>query len=151
MRGRFGAAAALALVAMAGAPAAATAHHAPHWRVVHHGGSADLRAISPVSARVVWASGSDGTVLRTTNGGRSWQSVGPAGHERARVPRHEGVRPPDHAVLMSVGNEPGDFRTYLTADGGRHWRITNRNTNPQAFYDCMAFFDRRHGLILSDP
>ena len=52
---------------------------------------------------------------------------------------------------MSVGNHPGGFRTYLTADGGRHWTITNQNTNPQAFYDCMAFFDREHGLILSDP
>jgi photosystem II stability/assembly factor-like uncharacterized protein len=103
-----------------------------------------------VSARVAWASGSSGTVLRTTNGGRSWRSVGPAGTSALEF---RGLKAFDgnHAVLMSIGNAPGDFRTYLTADGGRHWRITNRNANPQAFYDCMAFFDRRHGLILSDP
>ena len=140
----------MAATALAAAVATATGHGRPHWQVVHHGGSADLRAISPVSARVAWASGSNGTVLRTTNGGRSWQSVGPAGTSALEF---RGLKAFDrnHAVLMSIGNAPGDFRTYLTADGGRHWRITNRNANPQAFYDCMAFFDRRHGLILSDP
>jgi len=149
-RGRFGAAATLALMALAGSPAAATAHHAPSWRVVHRGGTADLRAVSPVSSRVAWASGSEGTVLRTTNGGRSWRNVGPAGTSALEF---RGMKAFDarRAVLMSIGDHPGDFRTYLTSDGGRHWRVTNRNTNPQAFYDCMAFFDRRHGLILSDP
>ena len=149
-RGRFGAAAVMALTALAGTPAAAGAHQAPSWHLVHHGGSADLRAISPVSRRVVWASGSGGTVLRTTDGGRSWKDVGPKG---ASALEFRGMKAFDarHAVLMSIGDHPGDFRTYLTSDGGRHWRVTNQNTNPQAFYDCMSFFDRRHGLILSDP
>jgi photosystem II stability/assembly factor-like uncharacterized protein len=147
---RAGAALGVAVTLVAGSAAGASAHHAPHWRVLHAGGSADLRALSPVSARVAWASGSDGTVLRTTNGGRSWRSVGPAGTSALEF---RGLKAFDrnHAVLMSIGNHPGDFRTYLTADGGRHWRITNVNANPQAFYDCMAFFDRRHGLIMSDP
>jgi photosystem II stability/assembly factor-like uncharacterized protein len=150
VRGRFGAAAGLVAGLLAAMPSAATAHHRPSWHVVHHGGTADLRALSPVSGRVVWASGSNGTVLRTTNGGRSWRSVGPAGTSALEF---RGLKAFDanHAVLMSVGNHPGDFRTYLTADGGRHWRITNQNANPQAFYDCMTFFDRRHGLVLSDP
>jgi photosystem II stability/assembly factor-like uncharacterized protein len=138
-----------AVLASAGAVSAAP-QHAPHWRVVRSGGTADLRALSPVSSRVVWASGSNGTALRTTNGGRSWQHVGPPG---TKAPEFRGLEAFDrnHAVLMSIGDHPGDFRTYLTADGGRHWRITNRNSNAQAFYDCMSFFNRRHGLLLSDP
>ena len=31
------------------------------------------------------------------------------------------------------------------------WTETFRNTDPAAFYDCLAFFDDRHGLALSDP
>src|SRR5262249_38747533 len=31
------------------------------------------------------------------------------------------------------------------------WAETFRNDDPNAFYDCMAFFDRQHGLALSDP
>src|SRR4249920_2870338 len=147
---RIGAVAVAAATALAGAATTAGAHGTPSWHVVHHGGSADLRAVSPVSGRVAWASGSNGTVLRTTNGGRSWRSVGPAGTSALEF---RGLKAFDanHAVLMSVGDHPGDFRTYLTADGGRHWRITNQNSNPQAFYDCMAFSDREHGLVLSDP
>ncbi|MGN6377478.1 MAG: WD40/YVTN/BNR-like repeat-containing protein [Gaiellales bacterium] len=140
---------AAAVLMSAGAVSAASGS-LPHWQVVHRGGTADLRAISPVSSKVVWASGSNGTVFRTVNGGRSWTRVGPPG---TKALEFRGMKAFDanHAVLMSIGNHPGDFRTYLTADGGRHWRITNQNTNPQAFYDCMAFFNRSRGLILSDP
>jgi len=142
----------LAAAMLGGGSATAARHHLPSWQVVHAGatGSSDLRALSPVSRRVVWASGSGGTVLRTTNGGRSWRNVGPAGTSALEF---RGLKAFDanHAVIMSVGNHPGDFRTYLTSDGGSHWRITNQNRNPQAFYDCMAFFGRRRGLVLSDP
>jgi photosystem II stability/assembly factor-like uncharacterized protein len=147
-----GAVVVLASATLGGAQATAARHHLPSWHIVHTGatGSADLRALSPVSRRVVWASGSDGTVLRTTNGGRSWRNVGPAG---ASALEFRGLKAFDarRAVIMSVGDHPRDFRTYLTSDGGRHWRITNQNRNPQAFYDCMAFFGRRRGLLLSDP
>ena len=68
----------VALLASAGAVSAAP-HPGPRWQIVHSSGTADLRALSPVSARVVWASGSNGTVLRTTNGGHSWQRVSPPG------------------------------------------------------------------------
>jgi photosystem II stability/assembly factor-like uncharacterized protein len=146
-------AARLALAALACAALGASAPSAlagVHWRVVHRGGAADLRAISPVGGRVAWASGSLGTVLRTIDGGRSWRRVGPRG---TRALEFRGLHAFDarRAVAMSVGDHPGDFRIYLTADGGRHWRVTNRNRNAQAFYDCMTFFDRRHGLVLSDP
>ena len=40
---------------------------------------------------------------------------------------------------------------YRTTDGGQSWTQTFANDEPTAFYDCMAFFDRRNGLALSDP
>ena len=52
---------------------------------------------------------------------------------------------------MSIGNNPTDFRMYVTADGGRTWAITFVNTEPTAFYDCMSFFNRKDGLAVSDP
>jgi photosystem II stability/assembly factor-like uncharacterized protein len=120
------------------------------WRVVHSGGTADLRAISPVSRQVVWASGSEGTVLRTVDGGRIWRNVAPPG---TSLLQFRGLKAfdADNAVIMSVGDRPHDFRLYRTSDGGAHWQLANENHNPQAFYDCMAFFDRQRGLVLSDP
>jgi photosystem II stability/assembly factor-like uncharacterized protein len=131
-------------------PAPAAAAHPPAWQIMHLGGPADLRAISPVNSQVVWASGSHGRVLRTTDGGLTWRRVGPPG-TRALEFRGLHAFDADHAVLMSIGNHFHDFRIYLTSDGGRNWAITNQNRNPQAFYDCMAFFNRDRGLVMSDP
>jgi photosystem II stability/assembly factor-like uncharacterized protein len=53
-------------------------------------------------------------------------------------------------VILSIGNG-GDSRVYWTEDAGAHWTLGFQNADPNAFYDCMAFFDRGHGLALSDP
>ena len=53
-------------------------------------------------------------------------------------------------MALSIG-EGERSRVYVTDNGGRTWAETFRNTDPAAFYDCVAFFDRRHGLALSDP
>src|SRR6476620_8589615 len=54
-------------------------HHTFAWHDVASGSTASLRGISAVSANVVWASGSVGTVLRTLDRGATWQAVGPPG------------------------------------------------------------------------
>ena len=45
------------------------------WVTQASGTTAELRGVSAVSARVAWASGSRGTVLRTTDGGASWHAA----------------------------------------------------------------------------
>jgi photosystem II stability/assembly factor-like uncharacterized protein len=39
----------------------------------------------------------------------------------------------------------------VTSDAGQHWTPAFVNDDPNAFYDCMTFFDKRRGLALSDP
>ncbi len=51
---------------------------------------------------------------------------------------------------MSSG--PGELsRIYHTADAGRHWELQFKNTNPKGFFDSMAFWDSKHGVVLGDP
>jgi photosystem II stability/assembly factor-like uncharacterized protein len=119
------------------------------WQLTPTGSTARLRGLSAVSARVAWASGSLGTVLRTVDGGRSWQQVGPPGTSALQFRDIEAFDA-GHAAILSIGNG-SDSRVYVTSDGGRHWALTFVNDNPDAFYDCMAFFDRKHGLAVSDP
>ena len=47
----------------------------PHWTTQTSGVTARLRGVSAVSERVAWASGSGSTVLRTMDGGQSWQKL----------------------------------------------------------------------------
>ena len=98
---------------------------------------------------MVWASGSVGTVLRTTNRGATWQSVGPPGTSTLQFRDIEAFDA-QNAVILSIGTGT-DSRIYVTSNGGATWTQTFTNAEPAAFYDCMTFFDRRHGLALSDP
>jgi photosystem II stability/assembly factor-like uncharacterized protein len=121
----------------------------PTWELSDTGVTARLRGLSVVSAKVAWASGSAGTVLRTVDGGRTWQQVGPPGTADLQFRDIEAFSA-DRAVALSIG-EGEASRVYATADGGRTWTETFRNDEPRAFYDCMAFFDHKRGLALSDP
>jgi photosystem II stability/assembly factor-like uncharacterized protein len=144
-------AAALGPVASAGAAEGSRTHHPAtvSWRDVPTGSDARLRGLSPVSRRTAWVSGSAGTVLRTTDGGRHWRDVSPpdaAGLELRDVEAFDAR----HAVVLSIG-EGTDSRIYRTSDGGSTWQRTFTNAEPTAFYDCLSFWDRRHGIALSDP
>lgn len=135
------------LLAVSAAPAQAAGH--PSWQLADSGSTARLRGLDVVSAKVAWASGSAGTVLRTVDGGRTWRSVGPPDIADLQFRDIEAFSA-DRAVALSIG-EGEASRVYLTGDGGRTWTETFRNDEPRAFYDCMAFFDHRRGLALSDP
>lgn len=141
------AAVALAVVATT----AAWGHGGPSWTLTPTGVTERFRGLAPVSAAVAWVAGTNGVVLRTTTGGRSWQSVGPAAAAADGLQfRDIEAFDRDHAVALTIG-EGDQSRVYVTADGGRSWTETFRNAEPAAFYDCMTFLDRRHGLALSDP
>jgi photosystem II stability/assembly factor-like uncharacterized protein len=119
------------------------------WQLTPTGSEARLRGLSAVSAEVAWASGSGGTILRTLDAGSSWQQVGPPGTHDLQFRDIEAFGA-DDAVILSIG--PGtDSRVYLTSDAGRSWALTFTSDDPNAFYDCMTFFDRHRGLALSDP
>jgi photosystem II stability/assembly factor-like uncharacterized protein len=108
-----------------------------------------LRGVSAVSRKIAWASGTHGTYLRTTDSGMHWESAQVPG---AEVLDFRGVVAfsADEAFLMSAG--PGEqSRIYHTSDGGGHWALQFRNTNPKGFFDSMAFWDRTHGIVLGDP
>jgi photosystem II stability/assembly factor-like uncharacterized protein len=139
-----------ALAGLVGVAPAAADRLGYAWQDTPTGSAARLRGLSAVSATTAWASGSLGTVLRTTDGGATWQSVGPPGTANLQFRDIEAFDA-DHAVIMSLGDNPTDFRIYVTADGGQTWTLTFVNQEPTAFYDCMTFFDSRRGLALSDP
>src|SRR5260221_7852326 len=98
-----------------------------------------LRGVSAVTRQAGWDSGTHGTYLRTTDGGRTWI---PRTVPDAAVLDFRSVVAfsADEAFLMSAG--PGDqSRIYHTADAGQHWQLQFTNTNPKGFFDSMAFWD----------
>jgi photosystem II stability/assembly factor-like uncharacterized protein len=119
------------------------------WEEQKSGTTARLRGVSAVDENIVWASGTNGTVVRTVNGGAQWQaSVVPAAAE-LDFRDVQGVDA-NTAYLLSIGD--GDkSRIYKTTDGGRTWKLQFTNREPKAFYDGFAFWDANNGIAFSDP
>jgi photosystem II stability/assembly factor-like uncharacterized protein len=107
-----------------------------------------LQAVSPVSPRVVWASGVGGTYAVTTDGGETWRARVVPGAENLQFRDVEGVSE-KVAYLLSAG-VGADSRIYKTEDGGESWSLQFQNQDPDAFYDCFAFWTPRRGIAFSD-
>jgi len=128
---------------------AVSAVFAQNWVAQPSGTTASLRGVSAVSPAVAWASGADGTYLRTLDGGATWHAAvvpGAADLDFRSVHALDGQT----AWLMSSG--PGaKSRIYETADGGAHWSPLYTNPDAAGFLDALAFWDARRGAVLGDP
>jgi photosystem II stability/assembly factor-like uncharacterized protein len=115
-------------------PAAATAHHRPpQWMPVPTGSEQQYRGLHAISARVASVGGSAGEVLRTTDGGATWQDVSPPG-SAGLLFRDVEAQGADRASVLSIGT--GDAsRIYTTTDGGRSW--TAFDTASYGAVDCV--------------
>jgi photosystem II stability/assembly factor-like uncharacterized protein len=119
------------------------------WVPQNSGTTASLRGLSAVDSKVVWASGQKGTYLRTTDGGTTWVARTVPGAESLDF-RDVQAFDADAAVLMSSG--PGrESRVYRTADAGAHWTLVLQNEDDKGFFDAIAFWDSRRGLLVGDP
>jgi photosystem II stability/assembly factor-like uncharacterized protein len=107
-----------------------------------------LQAVSPVSEKVVWVSGVEGTFGLTTDGGETWHTGVVAGAELLQFRDVEGVSA-DVAYLLSAGVGT-DSRVYKTEDGGATWTLQFQNEDPNGFYDCFAFWSPRRGITMAD-
>jgi photosystem II stability/assembly factor-like uncharacterized protein len=102
-----------------------------------------------VSDRVVWASGSGGAYLTTTDAGATWRSAIVPGAETLDF---RGIRALDARSSYLLSSGPGEkSRIYKTSDSGAHWTLQFTNTDPKGFFDAIAFWDARTGIVLGDP
>jgi photosystem II stability/assembly factor-like uncharacterized protein len=109
--------------------------------------TAELRGLSVVSARVAWASGQHGTVLRTVDGGTTWRADTVPGASALDFRAIAAVSPTT-AHVLSIGDSS---RIYRTTDGGRTWTLRFTSGRPGSFFDAIQFWDARHGIAMSDP
>ncbi len=129
------------------------------WQLQDSHTTADLRGIHYAGGGVAWASGTNGTVLRTLDGGDNWQACAvPPGAEKLDF---RGIQAFDAntAIVMSSGK--GDLsRLYKTTDGCRTWRLAVKNPDAEGFWDAIRTGDYEdptaiqdglnHALILGD-
>lgn len=125
-------------------------HFKPAWAqkiyMLSIGNPSSLRGLCPVNDRIIWVSGSGGTVGVSTDGGISWKWI--------TVPRYEKTDFRDveafsetEAVIMGITDPAVILKT---KDGGKTWIPVFRDTSRALFLDAMDFKGDK-GIALGDP
>jgi len=111
--------------------------------------TASFRGIHAVSDMVAWASGTNGTVLRTVDGGEHWLACAvPPDAERLDF---RGVQAFDDRTAIVMSSGKGDAsRVYKTSDGCRHWKLAMTNMEPEGFWDALYSDSSDHAWVMGD-
>jgi photosystem II stability/assembly factor-like uncharacterized protein len=111
--------------------------------------NASFRGLSVVNEKVVWASGTNGTFIRTVDGGKTWDVRNIPGSDNLDF-RDVEAFDANTAYVLSIGNGESS-RIYKTTDGGKNWNEQFRNKNAKAFFDAIACWDKNNCIAVSDP
>jgi len=130
---------------------------AQRWKVETRGLDTNLRGVSVAYAAdekgaplaVVWASGSNGVILKSADAGKTWKRLQVVDGEALDF-RGIVVFNAMKAYLMSSGD--GDkSRIYKTSDGGETWTWQYSDTRREFFLDSLACLSEKECLALGDP
>jgi photosystem II stability/assembly factor-like uncharacterized protein len=142
----------LLLVLLFGSPAGK-----PEWSAESSGVDSNLRGVSVKYVAgdqsnghyVIWASGSNGVIIRSTNDGKTWKQKFVRGGEDLDFRGIEAFDD-DMAYAISSGNGQKS-RIYKTIDGGASWTLQYSDKRHDFFLDSLACDSRNHCVALSDP
>ena len=130
-------------------PAQASGGPSYQWKQTPTGSTAQFRGLAAVSKDVAWVGGPKGRCCGPSMAGSTGRtSAHPVPAHCSSATSRRSTR--SGQLVLSIGTGE-DSRIYRTVNGGKSWTETFRNTDPNAFYDCFAFNDNKHGLALSDP
>ncbi|HXR84407.1 MAG TPA: hypothetical protein VN722_08875 [Hanamia sp.] len=106
-----------------------------------------MRGLSIVDNNVVWVSGSNGTVGKSINGGKTWKWMLVKGFEKNDFRDIEAFDKKT-AIIMSVSDPAYILRT---EDGGENWKVVYENKTKGMFLDAMEFWNDQSGIVIGDP
>lgn len=106
-----------------------------------------LRGLSVVNDKVVWASGNNGTIVKSTDGGKSWQSLVVTGYEKRDFRDIEAFD--SNTTLIMAASEPAMI--LKTIDSGKSWYTVFEDSTKGMFLDAMDFAGENTGMIIGDP
>src|SRR5580693_1952478 len=144
----------LLLVILFVSPAAAQS-----WTVETTGWDSNLRAVTAIHssnpqrhpAPVIWASGSNGRTLRSTDGGQHY-TRGLVNAVQAHSLDLRGIQAFNEKLAYVMASGSGNMsRIYKTHNGGETWKLQFSGSGKQFFLDALACISETECFALSDP
>lgn len=122
------------------------------WTLLPTGVDANLRGVAAVvhrSGTILWATGSQGTVLRSADGGQTWNPVHIDGAETLDF---RGVQTFDGKTVYVMSSGEGEqSRIYRSTDGGNTWKMQYTDKRKPFFLNALVCSNESHCFALSDP
>lgn len=106
-----------------------------------------LRGLSIPNDKVIWASGSKGSIAKSNDGGNHFQWMQVKGYDQ-RDFRAIHAFDDNEAIIVAVAS-PGII--LKTKDGGISWYKVYENTDTAIFLDAIQFKDDQYGMVIGDP
>ena len=109
--------------------------------------NSSLHNISVLDSLNIWACGTNGTYLKSSDGGSIWQSGKVKGFETLDF-RSIQVFDCNTAVIMCTDAPAFIFKT---TDGGKTWKRKYMSRDVKVSFNGMTFMDSKNGIAFSDP
>ncbi len=116
-------------------------------KMLTSGQKTSMRGLSVVSDKVVWVSGSAGTVGRSIDAGLTWKWMIVKGFEKNDFRDIEAFDA-QTAVIMGISDPAYILKT---VDGGDNWKVVFENKTKGMFLDAMEFWNEQSGIVIGDP
>jgi photosystem II stability/assembly factor-like uncharacterized protein len=124
-----------------------TTTNAQKVELLTSGTKTSIRGLSVVNDRVIWVSGSNGTVGRSLDSGKTFTWLTVTGFEKTDFRDIEAFDETT-AVIMGIAEPAYILRT---GDGGKSWKVVFENKTKGMFLDAMEFWNDQSGIVLGDP
>ena len=121
--------------------------HAQKIKILVDSIPSSFRGLSVVNNKIIWVSGSNGTIGKSLDGGKTWKWMIVKGFEKADFRDIEGFNKTT-AVIMKVAEPAYILRT---TDGGESWKVVFEDKTRGMFLDAMEFWNEQSGIVLGDP
>ena len=109
--------------------------------------STSFRGISVVNDNLIWVSGNNGTIGRSSNGGQTWVWFTIKGFEKRDFRDIEAFS--FSTVIVMAVAEPAVI--LKTIDAGNTWKVVYENKTTGMFLDAMEFWNEESGIVIGDP
>jgi hypothetical protein len=116
-------------------------------KLLNSGSKASLRGLSVVNDKVVWVSGSGGSVGKSIDGGETWTWKTVKGFEKTDFRDIEAFDK-NTAIIMGIADPAYILKT---TDGGENWKVVFTDTTKGMFLDAMEFWNEQSGIVIGDP